>query len=86
MQESSSELLLTKVKATVLGWVHEVMSCPGARRSRDEAATPKNARHRERAANKDFLANISCATVRRLVRSREKVQLAGENGFELASL
>ena len=50
-----------------------------------KAVTPKNERHSKKTANRDFVANISCA-VRCLVRAeREYTSLAG-NGFKLASL
>ena len=81
---------LTKVKATMLGLVHLVKTC-AARRSREDvagkAATPKNARHRQRTADKDFVANIffaSCA--RRLVRAEREYTSLQEISFGLASL
>jgi len=72
MQESSSGMPLTKVKATVLGLVHLLNTCASVWRLRDDmagkAVTPKNARYRERTANRDMV-NSSCETVRRLMRS-----------------
>ena len=69
---------LTKVRATILGLVHLLNTCASVWRLRydvvGKAVTPKNARHRERTANRDMVN--SCATVRRLVRSREGVRLA----------
>ena len=64
MQESSSRMPLTKVRATVLGLVHLLNTCASVWRLRydvvGKAATPKNARHRERTANRDMVN--SCAT------------------------
>jgi len=75
---------LTKVKATVLGFVHLVKTC-AARRSRDDvagkAATPKNARHRQRTADRDFVANIFCVVCKAFGESREKVHLTGGKCF-----
>lgn len=70
--------------------MHLLKTCARARRSRDDvagkAATPTNPRHRERTANRDLVANISWATVRRLVRGAEgKYTLLAGNGFGLAS-
>src|SRR5258708_2910210 len=83
MQESSSRMPLTKVRATVLGLVHLLNTCASVWRFRydvvGKAVTPKNARHRERTASRNMVT--SCALGRRVGRGGGEVPLAARKGF-----